>query len=171
MAGLTNKQQAFVNEYYVYLLKDPRDMSIFYIGKGKGKRMFTHVANARKGKIDNVKKYQKIIEIHNDGFDVVVEINREGLSERNAYKLEKELISKFKGMGITNIVGGTVTNSELVYQGALDLLKRLKSFDRWVSDIDEFTINFVMKEYGSLYKFWDKFRNTLLELVKSNANA
>ena len=171
MAGLTPKQQAFVDEYYVYLLKDPRDMSIFYIGKGKGKRMFAHVANAKKGKIDNVKKYQRIIEIHSAGFDVIAEKKYEGISEREAYKKEKELISEFKNMGITNIVGGTVTNEELAYQGALDLLKRLKSFDRWVSDIDEFTINFVMKRYGSLYKFWDEFRKTITELVETNANA
>ena len=32
--------------YYVYRLVDPRDNSTFYVGKGVGNRVFTHVADA-----------------------------------------------------------------------------------------------------------------------------
>ena len=31
--------------WYVYALQDPRDQKIFYVGKGKGNRIFAH-ANA-----------------------------------------------------------------------------------------------------------------------------
>lgn len=37
-AGMHKKQ------YYVYQLIDPRDNKPFYIGKGKGSRMFAHEA-------------------------------------------------------------------------------------------------------------------------------
>ena len=32
--------------YYVYALVDPRDRKIFYIGKGKGNRIFQHAEAA-----------------------------------------------------------------------------------------------------------------------------
>ncbi len=30
-------------KYYVYTLIDPRDNKIFYVGKGKGNRVFYHI--------------------------------------------------------------------------------------------------------------------------------
>lgn len=36
-------------KFYVYLLKDPRDKSIFYVGKGKGNRVFNHHEDALNG--------------------------------------------------------------------------------------------------------------------------
>lgn len=35
-----------MNEYFVYALVDPRDGSIFYIGKGKGDRPRQHLVES-----------------------------------------------------------------------------------------------------------------------------
>ena len=35
------------NEYYVYRLVDPRTLQTFYVGKGKGSRVFDHVRDVK----------------------------------------------------------------------------------------------------------------------------
>lgn len=37
-----------MNIYFVYALIDPRDGSIFYIGKGKGIRPYRHLEEAKR---------------------------------------------------------------------------------------------------------------------------
>ena len=49
-------------KYYVYLLSDPTNNEIFYVGKGKGNRAFSHL----KDKSDNP-KVEKIKEIQSKG--------------------------------------------------------------------------------------------------------
>ena len=41
-----NQQTIESLAYYVYALIDPRDNRIFYIGKGKGNRIFQHAKDA-----------------------------------------------------------------------------------------------------------------------------
>lgn len=54
---------------YVYILKDPRNDTIFYVGKGKGNRLFQHVQCALENETDN-DKYNLIREILKDGKEV-----------------------------------------------------------------------------------------------------
>lgn len=42
LAGLTLHDTPPAGQYYVYVLVDPRDGAIFYVGKGLGDRMFNH---------------------------------------------------------------------------------------------------------------------------------
>jgi len=56
---------------YVYILKDPRNDSIFYVGKGKGNRLFQHVlcALGEETETENY-KYNLIREIYDSGNEV-----------------------------------------------------------------------------------------------------
>jgi uncharacterized protein len=64
----------------VYVLRDPLDDTVFYIGKGKGNRAYQHARLALASspsildpKLNRIKKIQK------DGHEVVVEIVRHQL--------------------------------------------------------------------------------------------
>ncbi len=46
-----------MNKYYVYELIDPRNSKIFYVGKGKEKRMYSHISRVKNGKIPNKNKH------------------------------------------------------------------------------------------------------------------
>lgn len=80
---------------YVYLLIDPRDDDVFYVGKGAGHRCFAHVAEARKTLADSVGDYAKLARIRAieaTGVTVRIEILRHGLSEDEAFLVESTAI-------------------------------------------------------------------------------
>ncbi len=90
---------------YVYRLIDPRNGETFYVGKGKGDRVFSH-CRAEGGidgdEIDN--KLERIREIRLAGFEVSHVIHRHGMDEATAFEVEAALIDAYPGL--TNIVGG-----------------------------------------------------------------
>lgn len=105
----------FVQEHigwYVYLLRDPRDDSVFYVGKGKGNRVFAHAQAALAIVEDETPaslKLARILEIHQAGLVVQTEILRHNISsERAAYDVEAAVIDTFRALRrpLDNIVLG-----------------------------------------------------------------
>ena len=91
--------------YYVYILKDPRNDTIFYVGKGKGNRLFQHVQCALENATDN-DKYNLIREIHKDGKEVEHFILRHGLEEKLSLEIESTIIDLLGIENLTNSVKG-----------------------------------------------------------------
>lgn len=91
------------NPFYVYALKDPREKPAkpFYVGKGTGNRAWEHQAN-----VDDSEKGHLIQQIKDSGNNVIHTIVADDLTERQALKIEAELISAF---GI-RAQGGLLTN-------------------------------------------------------------
>jgi hypothetical protein len=91
---------------YVYRLIDPRNGETFYVGKGKGNRVFSHIRNEQGLEGDQIdSKLKRIREIRLAGFEVAHVIHRHGMDERAAIEVEAALIDAYPGL--TNIVGGT----------------------------------------------------------------
>jgi hypothetical protein len=83
--------------FYVYLLIDPRDESVFYVGKGTGNRCFAHLEEARRMLADTVAGYEKLArirEIESTGAAVKIHILRHGLSESVAFHVESAAIDQ-----------------------------------------------------------------------------
>ena len=82
--------------WYVYLLRDPRDGEVFYVGKGKGNRAFAHELSATAAE-DHPElqsaKAQRISEIASAGDRVQIEVLRHGIpSAGQAYEVESAAI-------------------------------------------------------------------------------
>lgn len=93
-----------MNEFYVYIYKKP-DGTPFYVGKGKGERMFDHLTEAKKG-VKSL-KCNIIRKIWRNGKEPLIEKVKENLLEHEAFELEKSLISKY---GRINKKTGTLAN-------------------------------------------------------------
>lgn len=97
-------------KFYVYRLIDPRSGQTFYVGKGRGNRVFDHAAGTAKvedlGENDDdfSLKLQHILSIRNAGFEVQHVVHRHGLTEDEAFEVEAALMDAYDGL--TNIASG-----------------------------------------------------------------
>ena len=109
---MTRKPESFSSDVaqklrtYVYRLIDPRNGETFYVGKGKGSRVFSHIGaeeTLEGDEIDN--KLKRIREIRLAGFEIAHVIHRHGMDEKTALEVEAALIDAYPGL--TNILDGT----------------------------------------------------------------
>jgi hypothetical protein len=88
---------------YVYRLIDPRNGETFYVGKGRGNRVFSHIHEQIESDDPN-HKLKRIREIRLAGFEVDHVIHRHGMDDKTAFEVEAALIDAYPGL--TNIAGG-----------------------------------------------------------------
>ena len=94
---------------YVYRLIDPRNGETFYVGKGKGNRVFAH-ANSDLKTSENDEddaaslKLGRILEIKNAGLSVLHVIHRHDISDVAIFEVEAALIDAYSGL--SNSQGG-----------------------------------------------------------------
>jgi len=86
---------------YVYLYVDPRDNSVFYVGKGKNNRCFDHL-----DAIKDSDKVARIKQIRASGHQPRIEILKYGLNEKQALLVEATTIDLIGLESLTNAVHG-----------------------------------------------------------------
>lgn len=78
--------------YYVYFLRDPNNNEVFYVGKGKGNRVFDHVGCALTDVTAESARFDRIRAIEKSGKRTEHFILRHGLTEQAAFEVEAAVI-------------------------------------------------------------------------------
>lgn len=99
---------------YVYRLIDPRNGQTFYVGKGRGNRVFAHANDELKNyrgksyieedESEESEKIKQIREIRNANLKVIYVIHRWGMDDQTALEVEAALIDSYPGL--TNLQSG-----------------------------------------------------------------
>lgn len=188
--ALTDKQRRFVDEYlldlnatqaairaeygfaegvhdgyYTYLLIDPRNAAIFYVGKGKGDRVSSHARLVRAGKVDNAEKCRRIREIHEAALEVTALVFSQHDAETGAFDVERWLIASLRDSGITNIAGGVVTNERAGQERAAAMLSRMMTYDEWIATASAKRLEWAAIPTGSARATYDHIRAELTRLA------
>lgn len=105
---------------YVYQYIDSTTGLPFYIGKGTGSRKDFHLSEAQRGMLGagrGRRSYcvSKIITLLNNGLPPTIEIVQDGLSDDEAFRLEKILIGKYGRKGLD--IDGILTNRAIGGRG------------------------------------------------------
>ena len=141
-----------LKEFYVYALIDPRDGSIFYVGKGKRERILHHAGQVVIAEVfedcddsevnsntdqSRTEKEQRIAEIKVAGLDVIERVLARFKTEDEAYAVEPVLIHwvygrKQEGGMLTNIQAGhnhhhVRRKGNLTQCEYLDVVKQMRS--------------------------------------------
>lgn len=102
------------NDYYIYVYLDPRkdgkysydeftfDFEPFYIGKGRNHRSRIHLLKVKRGNYKNLPKYHVIKKILDEGLEPIIIKYKEGLLEKNAFDIEKDMIKKIGRKDLNN---------------------------------------------------------------------
>jgi hypothetical protein len=90
-----------MKKYYVYVFIDPRDESIFYVGKGSGNRISAHRPQKH-----NPHLFSKLEKIRKLGLIVRREIIANFSDEAEAYEFERNFINEIGIENLTNIAPG-----------------------------------------------------------------
>lgn len=100
MSSSLNKFSSKVKErikFYFYLYIDPRNNEIFYIGKGKDNRCFSHLKDESESeKVERSSALSKL------GIEPKIELLKYGLNEKESFLVEQTAIDLLKVETLTN---------------------------------------------------------------------
>jgi hypothetical protein len=140
--------------FYVYRLVDPRSGNTFYVGKGRGDRVFAHMAaSVSVEEFDDEQLDPKLATIHEIralGLKPSHVIHRHGLDEGSAFEVEAALMDAYPGLA--NVQGGRGSRD----RGAMHATEIVNLYARSVADFHDhklliIKINKSLEEGKSVY--------------------
>lgn len=144
---------------YVYALVDAGQ--VFYIGKGRGQRMYAHVKDAQRGCVGP--KCDRIRAILASGREVEHRVLAVYQSDTEAYAAERDFIAAHSDL--TNIASGggalAVAPKERMRQQAQNMLDRMQTFEDWLPCLTDAGRNVITTVFGSPRAFYDRLVEAL----------
>jgi len=107
-------------QYYVYLLKDPRNREVFYVGKGCANRVFQHLQDTLESEVKS-DKLDRLRDIVSSWNEVEYFLVRHWITEEVAFEVESAFIDFLWLDNLTNAVLWT------------------HSYTKWMMSINEIT--------------------------------
>ena len=157
--------------YYVYFLIDPRDSSIFYVGKGIRGRLHQHVKETQSGNFINTAKSDVIRSILASGGCVEEVVFAVARSEDEAFAIERQLIETFADLGLTNMVHGVVTANQKALRRAQYNLSRVMPKGKWLASLSVSRRAQYEREFGKpAEKIWDWLYQKHVDQVRFNSH-
>lgn len=155
MSSLSFPPKAFEQlGFYVYRLVDPRNGTTFYVGKGKGNRVFQHMQDQIES--PNPEDRLKVIrDIRQSGLEVGHIIHRHGMEEKVAFEVEAALIDAYPGLtnvqeGVGSAARGSMHASEFIRQ----FEAKVANFQHRVMMVNLSRSNLEMPPYEAIRFAW-----------------
>lgn len=150
-------------KYYVYTLSDPETNAVFYVGKGCGGRVKSHVKEVMAGRTPtNLPKHARIVAILNKGLFPVETIIESGMCEQDALGLEAKMIGEIDGL--TNIAGGCVNPFQKVVMDAISVGNMLPSYKQAMA-INKDQAVAIESVFGSMSGYVDFMHDAIVSAV------
>lgn len=167
LAGIALSDKPIGGGYYVYLLIDPRDRAIFYVGKGKGDRMKMHGKNAHIEKKLGHPKNKRILEIREAGMNVQPLVFAMFDDEREALALERHLIAQWRSL-LTNISHGSAKRDEAAdfLAHVWKIVRSIKHFDDWIAGARDDQLALAAKHPGGPGGLYDQHLDELKRIIQ-----
>lgn len=134
-SGLKLRKCEHLKGFYVYVLIDPRDDNVFYVGKGMNRRWADHLQEWRAGSVSNSRKFERIGAIVNSGHEIVARCVESALTETKALFIERYLIETIGLANLTNLGRGHETSQVKTRAWARKSLPLLKPYEAWKADL------------------------------------
>lgn len=166
LTGVSLYDKPIGGGYYVYLLIDPRDNAIFYVGKGKGSRMAMHGKSAHIAREQGHPKNKRILEIREAGMDVQPRVFAMFDDERDALALERHLIAQWRSR-LTNISQGSAKRDEVCefLAHVWKIVLSIKPFDDWIAGARDDQLALASKHPGGPGGLYDQHIDELTRII------
>ena len=125
-------------EYYVYVYSHPVTKEVFYIGKGRGNRVFDHLKD-----IKDSLKLKYIQNLSSEGLKPQIEILIHGIDEETALRVEAAVIDLIGRDNLTNVQKGHKSATH----GRLNVRQIISMYERTRVDVTDPVIAFRINQH------------------------